>query len=321
MADPSARPRPKDEHVRRTAATLLAASLLLVSACSSGDPEESASPSASASTAATASAEDVAALEAVTITGEAGAEPTFAFEQPFTVSAPVARVATPGTGAEVAEGDLVTMNIAAVSGADGSTQGGTYGAAPESYIAESPTLPDVLLDQVIGQQVGARILYANPAQDQTMILAVEIMSSEAVPTRAEGTAVTDIPAGLPTVTLAEDGQPSIETVDTDPPAELVVQPLITGTGAAVEAGQNITIQYSGWLWDGTAFDSSWENGTPLSTSLSNLIQGWQQGLVGQPVGSQVLLVIPPDLGYGDEDTASIPGGSTLIFVVDILTAS
>lgn len=309
--------------MRRTAAaTLLAASLLLLSACGSdGDADAGPSASASPTAAATASAEDVAALEAVTLAGEPGAEPTFDFEQPFTVSAPVARVASPGEGATVEEGNLVTLHLTAVDGADGTSLGTTYGAEPQQYTAQSGALPDVFLDVLMGQQVGARILYAEQQEGQTLLYAFEVMSAEAVPTRAEGTAVTELPEGLPTVTLAEDGQPSIETVDTDPPAELVVQPLIQGAGAAVEAGQNITIQYSGWLWDGTPFDSSWENGAPLSTPLGNLIQGWQQGLVGQPVGSQVLLVIPPDLGYGDEDTASIPGGSTLIFVVDILAAS
>lgn len=308
--------------MRRTAAaTLLAASLLLLSACGDGDADDTASPSASPTAAATASAADVAALEGVTLTGEAGQEPTFDFEQPFSVSAPVARVASPGEGATVAEGDLVTVNLTAVSGEDGSSQGSTYGAQPQQYVADESGLPEVLLSQLVGQQVGARILYSEPSSDLTLVWAFEIMSSEAVPTRAEGTAVTDIPEGLPTVTLADDGEPSIEPVDTDPPTELVVQPLIQGAGAAVEAGQNVTIQYTGWLWDGTEFDSSWEKGSPASFPLGNLIQGWQQGIAGQPIGSQVLLVVPPDLGYGDKDSGSIPAGSTLIFVVDILAAS
>ena len=309
--------------MRRTAATLLAASLLLLAACSDGGSDDSTSPSASptATAAATASAEDVAALDAVTLTAEAGQEPTFDFEQPFTVSAPVARVVTPGTGAAVAEGDLVTVDIAAVSGEDGSTLGGTYGAEPQQYLATSDNLPPVLLEQLVGQQVGARILFANPASDATSLLAVEVVSTEAVPDRAEGTAVTPLPEGQPTITLAEDGTPSVEPLETDPPTDLVVQPLIQGAGAPVEAGQTLTVQYSGWLWDGTAFDSSWERGSATTFPLSNVIQGWQQGLVGQTVGSQVLLIVPPALGYGDKESGSIPANSTLIFVVDILAAS
>ncbi len=323
MSASSPHPRLKDELVRRTAATILAASLLLLAGCGAdgGDDSASPTPSASASAAATASAEDVAALEAVTVTGEAGQEPALEFEQPFTVSAPVARVVTPGTGETVEEGQLVSVNIAAVSGADGSAQGGTYGSTPQSYVADATNLPEVLLEKLVGQQVGARILFANPLQEATLLLAVEVMGTQSVPTRAEGTPVTPLPEGLPTVTLDADGAPSLTTVDGEPPAELVVQPLIQGAGPAVEAGQTLTVQYSGWLWDGTPFDSSWDRGSSSTLPLGNVIPGWQQGLAGQPVGSQVLLIVPPDLGYGDKASETIPANSTLIFVVDILAAS
>ena len=107
------------------------------------------------------------------------------------------------------------------------------------------------------------------------------------------------------------------------PTGLVVQPLIVGDGPAVVEGQSITVQYSGWLWDGTLFDSSWEAGYSASFVLAqeSLIDGWVQGLAGQPVGSQVLLILPPELAYGDVAQGTIPAGSTLVFVVDILAAS
>jgi peptidylprolyl isomerase len=103
----------------------------------------------------------------------------------------------------------------------------------------------------------------------------------------------------------------------------VVQPLIEGDGPAVESGQTITVQYSGWLWDGTPFDSSWERGTPAAFGIGvqQVITGWDEGLVGQKVGSQVLLVVPPDKAYGDTPKETIPAGSTLVFVVDVLAAS
>lgn len=307
--------------MRRTAASLLAVSLLLLAGCSGeSDDTTSPSPSESAATTATADPADVAALESVTVSGEPGAAPTFDFEQPFAVTGPVARVATPGEGDTVAEGDLVTLNVAAVAGEDGTDQGGTYGADPEQLIANSSNIEATLLEALVGEQVGARILYANASSGATMIIALEIMSTQAVPVRAEGTAVTP-EDGLPTVTLDDDGKPSIETVDGDAPTDLVVQPLIKGDGAVVEAGQTLTVNYTGWLWDGTQFDSSWDRGAATTFSLSGVIEGWGQGLAGQTVGSQVLLIIPPDLGYGENDNGSIPANSTLIFVVDILTAS
>ena len=68
------------------------------------------------------------------------------------------------------------------------------------------------------------------------------------------------------------------------------------------------MNYTGWLWDGTQFDSSWDRGEPATFALTGVIAGWTQGLVGQTVGSQVLLVIPPDLGYGDQASETIPAG-------------
>jgi peptidylprolyl isomerase len=141
--------------------------------------------------------------------------------------------------------------------------------------------------------------------------------------RASGEPVPSV-EGLPTVTLGADGAPTMTPAAGDPPTELVVQPLIAGSGEAVPEGAAVSVQYAGWLWDGTEFDSSWgRGGVPLDARLApgELIEGWVQGLVGQNVGSQVMLIIPPELGYGDTDMGSIPPNSTLVFVVDILSAS
>ncbi len=319
---------------RLATATVSAAvvSLLVLTGCSGTGSGDDASPTpserASESPAADdgqpeATPEDVAALEAVTVEGEAGSEPTLTFEQPFTVSAPVARVVTPGTGAALEEGQKLSMNFRQVSGEDGTTVATTYGQTPAELPLGDPQVFAALSEALTGQAIGVRLLFASPGQDgSTSIMALEVADARTLPTRAEGTPV-EPAAGLPTVTLADDGVPSITPVEGEPPAELVVQPLITGTGPAVESGQNVTFQYSGWLWDGTPFDSSWDKPSPFTTPIGagQVIQGWDQGLVGQPVGSQVLLVIPPDLGYGGEDRGTIPANSTLIFVVDILDAS
>ena len=124
--------------------------------------------------------------------------------------------------------------------------------------------------------------------------------------------------------LADDGEPLIEVPEAVPPGDLVVQPLIRGSGRQVAAGQVITVQYVGVTWtDGAVFDSTWISGKlPASfpIGVGSVMAGWDAGLVEQTVGSQVLLVIPAELGYGEEGTGSIPGGATLVFVVDILAA-
>jgi peptidylprolyl isomerase len=315
---------------RLTTATVSAAvaSLLLLAGCADDETGDTPSPTPSASEAADPTspeptAEDVAALEGVTVEGEAGSEPSLVFEQPFTVSAPVARVVTPGTGAPLEDGQMLSMNYVQVSGADGSNLGTTYGSTPAQLTLGDPQIFATLNEALSGQAVGVRVLFASPGQDgATAIMALEVADAKSIPTRAEGTPVTP-PAGLPAVTLAENGATSIEPVAGDPPTELVVQPLITGTGPAVQSGQSVTFQYSGWLWDGTPFDSSWDKGSPFTTTIGtgSVIAGWDQGIVGQPVGSQLLLVIPPALGYGEQEQGSIPANSTLVFVVDILAAS
>ena len=85
-------------------------------------------------------------------------------------------------------------------------------------------------------------------------------------------------------------------------------------------GDQVIVHYSGWTWEGEQFDSSWDRISPASFTVSSnsLIEGFVQALEGVKIGSQVIAVIPPDLGYGDSAQGSIPAGSTLIFVIDVL---
>ena len=328
-------------HTRAAVAATLASLLLLggLAACSDSDSGSASSPSATPSGSATSAAAqptaaDVAALKAVTIGGALGSEPKLTFAQPFTVSAPVGRVETAGTGDDLKDGQILTLNYVSVSGVDGTQQNTTYGATADHITLGDPSYVAALNSTLKGQKVGVRFLLgfpavapaegatADPSTSGSTLMALEITAAKTIPKRAEGTAVAP-PAGLPTVKLADDGKPTITPVTTAAPTTLVAQTLIKGTGATVASGQSITVHYSGVLWDGTAFDSSWDKGTPFTTTIgtSQVIPGWDQGLIGQTVGSQVLLVVPPDLGYGDKESGSIPANSTLIFVVDILDAS
>lgn len=108
----------------------------------------------------------------------------------------------------------------------------------------------------------------------------------------------------------------------EPSDQLEIAQVTTGTGPAVEAGQTITADYFGQLADQPEpFDESFSS-EPFQAPIGvgSLIPGWDQGLVGVPVGSRVVMSIPPDLGYGEGGSGSIPGGATLYFVVDIIDA-
>lgn len=322
--DPVRRTTTARPAARRIAAAALALTLGAgLAACSGDASDDPTTPAptdtASAAPAETPSAEDVAALEGVTVEGELGAKPTITLPStPFEVTAPVARLVDEGTGEEIAEGDLIDMNTVWLNGTDGSELSTTWGAEPEKLTVTPDMLPPSLVEVLVGGKVGLRFAFASPAQEGSTVAVAEVVGMS--PARAQGAAV-EPAEGLPTVTLAENGEPSIEPLAGDAPTSLVVQPLIQGEGATVEAGQTILAHYSGWLWDGTPFDSSWTRGAPASFGIGGgqVIAGWDEGLVGQKVGSQVLLVVPPDKGYGAEGSGdTIPPNSTLVFVVDIL---
>lgn len=324
--------------MRRPATTLIAllASAALLTGCSNGATPEEPEPTDAATDPTgqpTPSAEDVAALDAVTVTGDTGAAAEVDFDQPFSVSAPVARLDVAGTGEDLEAGRTAFIHLVAFSGDDGSVLGSTWDSGSRGILSVGdPSNWAVLNDLLDGQKVGTRFLFAVPGSEgseatdsaaavqptPSVIQVVEI--TDLVPTRAAGAAVTP-PEGLPTVTLDGDGAPSIDIpADAVEPTALVAQTLIEGDGAEIESGQTALFHYSGWLWDGTPFDSSWQRGKPFETPIGvgRVIAGWDEGLVGKTIGSQVLLVVPADKGYGETGQGSIPGGATLIFVVDLL---
>ena len=103
--------------------------------------------------------------------------------------------------------------------------------------------------------------------------------------------------------------------------ELIIEDLVVGQGVEAKEGNVITVNYTGWLENGTQFDSSLSpNRDPLVFTLGagKVIQGWDQGILGMKVGGKRRLTIPPHLGYGNQAVGAIPANSTLIFEVDLL---
>lgn len=118
-------------------------------------------------------------------------------------------------------------------------------------------------------------------------------------------------------------EPKVAITPGDPVTELEVTDLIVGEGDAVQAGATVTAHYVGYgAATGQMFDSSWVRGEPATFPLPNVIVGWQEGLVGMQAGGRRLLVIPAELGYGDNPPpgSGIEAGETLIFVVDLVSS-
>ena len=127
---------------------------------------------------------------------------------------------------------------------------------------------------------------------------------------------------LPTVSGSKGTKPTLTFPDAEAPADLEIQVLDAGDGQIVEPGDTIVCNSLGQIWDGQVFDNSFDRGQPLSFQIGvgMVIRGWDEGLVGQRVGSRVLLSIPSELGYGSRGVpqAGIKGGDTLVFVTEIL---
>ena len=102
---------------------------------------------------------------------------------------------------------------------------------------------------------------------------------------------------------------------------LVYEDTVVGTGATASAGQTVTVNYTGWLTNGTKFDSSKDRNQPFSFRLGGgeVIQGWDEGVAGMKVGGTRKLTIPPQLGYGARGAGGvIPPNATLVFEVELL---
>jgi FKBP-type peptidyl-prolyl cis-trans isomerase len=189
-----------------------------------------------------------------------------------------------------------------------------------------------------GQRVGSRVLEVVPPKDgfgrrgdaavnvtgaDTLVFVFDILAAVPTGAHASGTVLPYHPGpAMPRVTGSAHGPVITVPARTVPPKHLVTDVLIRGNGPPLLTGETVVTQFTGVLWrNSQVFDSSWQQGGPQAFVLgsSQVIAGWERGLAGQRVGSRVLLVIPPGLGYGKSGSPPmIKGTDTLVYVVDIL---
>ena len=103
--------------------------------------------------------------------------------------------------------------------------------------------------------------------------------------------------------------------------QLIKEDLVVGAGAEATSGQKVTVHYTGWLTNGTKFDSSKDRGDPFVFNLGKgqVIKGWDEGVKGMKVGGKRKLTIPPAMGYGARGAGGvIPPNATLVFEVELL---
>lgn len=102
--------------------------------------------------------------------------------------------------------------------------------------------------------------------------------------------------------------------------KLIIEDIVVGNGAEIKKGDTISVHYVGSLQDGTQFDNSYNRGTPLEFKVGSgkVIEGWDLGVVGMKIGGKRIVVIPPDMAYGNRKVGPIPPNATLIFAIEAL---
>ncbi|GAA1582602.1 FKBP-type peptidyl-prolyl cis-trans isomerase [Actinomadura kijaniata] len=242
-----------------------------------------------------------------------------------------------GRGAQARKGDMVIADYVGYRWAKGSSKllassyvDGKPGAFPTGQLI--PGLDKALAGRKAGARVVARIPpkdgygeNGNPQQQvsagDTLVYVLDVRAVYPKDAAAQGAPQPLDDSRLPKVAGAQVPQVSVPKVA--PPRTLQVRTLVRGNGPAVQKGQLLALQYAGVFWrNGQVFNSSWQVGNPYATTIGTgqVIKGWDQALVGQKVGSRMLLVVPPSLGYGAKGLpqAGIKGDDTLVFVVDLL---
>lgn len=306
------------------AATLALATALTLSGCSFATPTQQMFDTLKSSCGTFKTGKDV---EKIKVSKDLKKAPTVDFMTPIDSAKPTLQTAVvvEGTGPKITGGQFVTWDYAVFSGSDMSQITATKFDGSDSTQQMIPTSGD-LCKALAGVREGSRISLLVPSEVAGTSSTGEIASQVWVFDIKKvylPHAVGDVKApenGMPAVNRATDGRPDATIPKGEAPTEFKRSTLLEGKGDVVEEGQEILVHYTGWLWNGTKFDSSWDAGQPATFTVNNqnLIPGFVKALTGVKVGSQIIAVIPPDLAYGEAGNGSVPGGSTLVFVVDVL---
>lgn len=268
--------------------------------------------------------------------------PKIDFASPLVGTTVQTQVVTKGTGPKVTGNQYVQFDYTIVNGGTGEVvQQSSYDGKDMANWYLTPKMDLPICTGLGGVAEGSRAAIYVPAKiahnglgvpdlgiSKTDAIIFVIDIHKVFLSKAVGNERTQ-QAGFPNIVRSTDGVPAMSFLkDATPPSlikdgqpAIAEEVLIEGAGEKVALKDDVIINYVGHVWnEGIPFDSSWERGEPATFTLDkgSLIQGFLDGLIGQKVGSQVVFVIPPSLGYGDTAQGTIPANSTLVFVVDIL---
>ncbi len=280
---------------------------------------------------------------AVTVNGSFGKTPTVTIPAEKASTNLVVSTPIQGAGATLKSGDSPLADIALYkwSGTKHSQLYSTFSTGPQIIPAQLGLqgLTTALQHARLGSRVVAvlppKYAYGSAGESQlgvkgtdTLVWVIDLLQQYSGKQSATGPAVTNGGGVLPKVTATAGQQPKITIPQISPPTGLSVTTLIKGSGPKLTKGETAVTQYVGAIWrTRSVFATSWPSSQQPEGQLfgfqigGNVIAGFTTGLTGVPVGSRVMLVIPPSLGYGPAGgnaNAGIQKDDTLVFVVDVL---
>jgi FKBP-type peptidyl-prolyl cis-trans isomerase len=324
--------------VRKKIASLVVVAALAatLTACSSSD----------GTVAGCTPAKSGSASDAISVSGNVGKTPTVKIKSPVkTVKTTQRSVIKEGTGAVASKNKKVTADFVIYNGTTGKelTSTGFDGKTVPFTMDVTKFLPG-LVKTLECSRAGSRVVGVIPpadafkgvgssdlgvgAKDEIVFIADVVKVSPASPAplkSATGTVVAPKP-GFPTVVFGAKGLPTVTVPNTTQPSAFQEEVLIKGKGAKVAADSNIIVNYQLLLWRTgkvVAGNDTWASGQTASFNTGEVVPGFKQAIEGQTVGSRVVVVIPPALGYGSAGSsqAGILGTDDLVFLVDILGVS
>jgi FKBP-type peptidyl-prolyl cis-trans isomerase len=283
------------------------------------------------------------ANDAVTVSGTFNKAPTVTIPAEKASTNLVVSKPIQGSGALLKTGNSALANVAVYkwSGTTHKLVDSTFPSGPQ-MIPANAGLPG-LVTALKGARLGSRVVAVLPPKygygtsgysqlgvsgTDTLVWVIDLLQQYSGSQAASGPQVSSGGGALPTVTAKQGEAPAVTIPKNSPPSNLSVTTLIKGSGPALASGDTVVAQYVGTIWrTGQVFGSTWPSsqqpdGSPFSFQLGgSVLAGFSQGLTGVRVGSRVMLVIPPSLGYGPEGgnaSAGIEKTDTLVFVIDVI---
>jgi peptidylprolyl isomerase len=309
---------------------LLAASTLVLASCGSDSKDKTSEPKKTSSASASPSKDASGCTsypsgktsEGVKVSGDFGTKQTATFSTPLKATKLERTVVDEGKGEKTKDGETLDLLISVYLGKDGKA----LGTQPVSLTVGDSQMIQAFTAGIDCVPIGSRVVVAAPAKDMygpqgNSQLGITAEDSLVIVTDVIGEKKPLVPQewkkNAPTVKFNAKGTPKLTLPDTKPPADLLLKVLKPGNGDVVKAGDTVTLDYQGTSWDtGKIFDQSYGK-QPASFATDQVVEGFGAALVGQKVGTKLVVSIPPKYAYGEKGAGQPLSGQTLVFVIDI----